>query len=134
MYVRRHARNFEVWEFKNGKRRTHVWRAQGRTIPPSILNEIPAAQRPLLQEKVDRILHGSYPEPPPTHNKNAEVERFLEATTQMCSRVRWGQLSPDLLARVLVASVRLQQAMDLSDLPMPKRGRRSGSAAHKMAG
>ena len=134
MHLRLHSQRFEIWESASGYHRTHVWRAQGRTIPPSILNEFLEYERTMLQAKVDRLMRGNYPEPLPTRDMNAAVDHLIEETTTMCSRIRWGQVPPDAIVKLLVAAVRLRDTLNLTGFSMPKRRRRAAKSAPKKAG
>lgn len=123
MHVRLHANNVEIWESRGRYRRTHVWRVRGSAIPPIVLQAMPVAQRPLLQDKVERLIRGSFPEPLPSRKPDADVERFLEVATEMCSRLRWGEITPAALSHILVAAVRLKDALAVVGVPLPKRQR-----------
>lgn len=129
MHVRLHANNVEIWESNGRYRRTHVWRAQGRSIPAAILDVIPITQRLILQEKLDRLIRGKFPEPLPSRNADLDADRFLELATEMCSRLRWGQASPLAMTQILIATVRLKDALAVSGAPLPKRYRRARPAA-----
>lgn len=129
MHVRLHANNVEIWESDGRYRRTHVWRAQGRSIPAAVLESIPITHRPILQEKLDRLIRGKFPEPIPSRNADLDADRFLEVATEMCSRLRWGQASPLAMTQILVAAVRLKEALAVSGAPLPKRYRRARPAA-----
>ena len=131
MHVRLHANNIEIWESDGRYRRTFVWRAQGKTIPAAVLQEIPVYQRPLLQEKVDRLIRGKFPEPLPSRDADVDAERFLEEATEMCSRLRWGRTTPLAVSQILVATVRLKEALAVSGTQLPKRYRRGRAAASK---
>lgn len=130
MHVRLHASNVEIWESHGKYRRTHVWRVRGSVIPPIVLQAIPEAQRPLLQEKVERLIRGSFPEPIPSRKPDVDAERFLEEATEMCSRLRWGKTSPVALSQLLVAAVRLKDALVVAGVPLPK-GQRCGRSANR---
>ena len=133
MHLRLHSQRFEIWESASGYHRTHVWSAKGRTIPPSILNEFLECERTILQAKVDRIVRENHPEPLPKRNINASVDHLIEEITTMSSRIRWSQVPPDTLARLLVASVRLKVTLDLAGCSLPKRRRHVAKSAPKMA-
>ena len=133
MHVRLHASNVEIWESHGKYRRTHVWRVRGSAIPPIVLQAIPEAQRPLLQEKVERLIRGSFPEPLPSRKPDVDVERFLEEATEMCSRLRWGKATPVAISQILVAAVRLEEALAVSGIPLPKRHRYGRPAVSRSA-
>lgn len=129
MHVRLHASNVEIWESHGKYRRTHVWRVRGSAIPPIVLQAIPEAQRPLLQKKVERLIRGNFPEPLPSRRPDVDADRFLEDATEMCCRLRWGKATPMAISQILVAAVRLEQALMVSGAPLPKRHRRGRAAA-----
>ena len=128
MHVRIHHRNFEVWESAGEYRRTHAWRIQGRHIPPSVFLDTQPHLHAVLQEKVDRLIRGGYPIPPTTKKPEDDADRLLNDVTMMCSRARWGQLSPCAISQLVVAVVRLSKTIELLGASVPKRQRRVRSA------
>ena len=125
MHLRRHGRWFEIWTFSPVRRRTHRWEAKGHEIPDSVLRDFPTDKQRRLQDRVDEILTGEYPEPSSVICDSALASDLLNQVTLGCSMLRWGRISPDAKAQLVIASVRLQESLAAvgcpARRPRPKR-------------